>query len=102
MNPPLLPQVLKAALTRLASKGYNYQGRKVYTLAEFDWSSTYGFGEGGSAPQREPAGIYMIEGSPCRGVLVIRRIQGGWLVHFINSHTRRKFEIPDGEMEVSK
>jgi len=89
-----LSKVVKAALKRLASKGYNYTGRKVYTLAEFNWDSTYGFGEGYSKPERgTPAGVYMIEGSPCRGVLTVRLTWQGWLVNFVNDHIHRKFIV---------
>jgi hypothetical protein len=96
-----LSRVVKLALDRLASKGYNYMGRKIYTLAEFDWDSTYGFGEGGSAPGgtfHNPGGIFMIEGSPCRGVLIIRRTWSGWLVNFVNDHVHRKFVVSGSEV----
>jgi len=94
-----LSKVVEAALKRLASQGFNYIGRKIYTLAEFDWGSTYGFDEGHSVPDRgTPAGIYMVEGSPCRGVLTVRLTWQGWLINFVNDHIHRKFIISNSRV----
>jgi len=91
-----LLNAVKVALERLAKKGYDYTDRKIYTLAELDWGSTYGFGEGGSkpdSPYASPGAVYMIQGSPCRGVVVVFPSWQGWLVHVVNSHFHRKFII---------
>lgn len=96
-----LENVAHLALERVARRGYDYTDRKIYTLAEFDWGSTYGYDEGYSKPNdtcATPGGIFMVQGSPCRGVLVVRQKWDGWLVNFVNDHIRCKFVVPFEEV----
>ena len=92
-------RVVDIILKRLAARGHgDYTDRKIYTLAEFDWGSTYGFSEGVSKPDGHPTvttpgGIYMIEGSPCRGVITVFQTWEGWRVHFVNSHFHKKLIV---------
>jgi len=102
-----LRTVLRMVLERMAKRGYDYVGRKIYTLAELDWNSTYGFGTEGYGEHHpfQPAGIFMIQGSPCRGVVIIRRSPGYpiyWLADFINDHTRRRFKFTPDQVRAFK
>jgi len=102
---PLHKIVVALAISHLGKYGHHYSDRKVYTLAEFDWNSTYGFGEGGSSPEgaMTPAGIYMLEGSPRRGVLLIISEGApdfGWMVRYSTGRFTRRFTVkPDEFLE---